>query len=129
MDQNLVDDNFSESGVNEDVPLRNRNNEGEKLYKCNKCKFISSVKSMLRSHLKMHNGEKSHRCNQCDYASSHAGHLKTHLKTHSGEKSNKCNQCDFTSSHAGYLRAHLKIHSGEKPLMSSMKCVWEQQYF
>ena len=112
MDQNLGDDHFS--GVNEDVPLRNTNKEGKKSYDCNKCKYTSSVKSRLRSHLKMHDGEKSYKCNQCDYASFRADHLRTHLKTHSGEKSNKCNQCDFASSQAGNLRTHLRTHSGEK---------------
>ena len=32
MDQNLTDDIFGESGVNEDVPLRNANIEGETSY-------------------------------------------------------------------------------------------------
>ena len=81
MDQDLVDNDFIESGVNEDIPFRNTNDEGEK----------------------------SSKCNQCNYASSHAGHLKTHLKTHTGEKSNKCNQCDYASSQASNLRTHLKL--------------------
>ena len=67
MGQDLVDDDFNESGMNEDVPLRNTNNEEVK----------------------------SNKCNQCNYASSHTGHLRRHLKTHSGEKPHKCNQCDY----------------------------------
>ena len=86
MDQDPMDDDFSECRVNEDVPLRNTNNEGEK----------------------------SNKCNQCDYSSSQAGNLRAHLRTHSGEKSNKCNQCNYTSFRAGDLRTHLKTHSGEK---------------
>ena len=86
MDQNLVDDNFSESVVNEDVPLRSTNNDGENSYKCNKCKYTSSVKNSLRSHLKMHGGK----------------------KLYSGEKSKKCNQCDFASAHATALRRHFE---------------------
>ena len=80
MDQDLIDDNFCESGVNEDVPLRNKN----------------------------HGGEKSNKCNLCNYASSHTGHLRKHLKKHSGEKSNKCNNCDFASSYVSGLRKHLE---------------------
>ena len=96
MDQNLVDDDFSESVVNEDVPLRSTNNDGENSYKCNKCKYTSSVKNSLRSHLKMHDGKKSYsgenskKCSQCDFASAHARALRRHLKVHTGEKSNKC---------------------------------------
>ena len=86
MGQDLIDDDFSESGVNVDVPLRNTNNEVVK----------------------------SNKCNQCNYASSHTGHLKTHLKTHSGEKSNKCNQCDYASYLASDLKRHLLTHSGGK---------------
>ena len=95
MDQNLLDDEFCESGVNVDIPLRKTNNEGEKSNKCNQCEYASSVKSSLRTHLKIHSGEKSNRCNLCNYACSDPSALRTHLKTHSGEKSNKCNQCEF----------------------------------
>ena len=85
MDRDLMDGDFSESGVNVGVPLRNANNEGGK----------------------------PNTCNQCDYASSQAGDLRRHLKTHSGEKSNKCNQCDYASSQAGDLKRHLKTHNVE----------------
>ena len=77
MDQNLIDDDFSERGVNVDNPLRNTNNEKEKSNKCNQCEYASSVKSNFRRHLKTHSGEKSNKCNQCEYASSEAGHLRT----------------------------------------------------
>ena len=88
MDQDLLDDDFSESGFNADIPLRNTNNEGEKSNKCNQCEYASTLKSHLRRHLKTHSGEKSNKCNQCDFASSQSGNLKTHLRTHSGEKLN-----------------------------------------
>ena len=118
MDHNLKDDGFCESGVNEDIPLRNKNNEGEKSNKCNQCEYAPSKKSSFRSHLKIHSGDKSNKCNQCDYACSQAGTLRRHLKTHSGEKPNKCNQCNYASSYAHHLKTHLKTHKGEK----SNKC-------
>ena len=62
MDQDFKDDEFSGSGINVEVPLRNTNN----------------------------GGDKSNKCNQCDFASIQAGNLRRHLKTHSGEKTNKC---------------------------------------
>ena len=73
MDQNLMDN--GEKDVNVDNPLRNTNNKGEKSNKCNQCEYASSVKSSLRTHLKMHSGEKSNKCNQCDYASFQAGNI------------------------------------------------------
>ena len=48
MDQELLHDVFSESGVNEDVPLRNANNEVTKS--------------------KTHGGEKSSKCSQCGFS-------------------------------------------------------------
>ena len=48
MDQNFIDDDFSESGVNVDVPLRNTNNEGEKSNKCNFASF-SFGQAILRN--------------------------------------------------------------------------------
>ena len=104
MDQNLIDDDFSERGVKVDNPLRNTDYDEEKSYKCNQCEYASSVKSSLRRHLKTHSGEKSNKCSQCDYASSDASNLRTHLKIHSGEKPNKCSQCDFASSHIRSLK-------------------------
>ena len=70
MAQNLLDDNFSESGNNVVT-----SNEGEHLNKCNQCQYASSVKSSLRRHLKMHSGEKSNKCNLCDFASSQKSQL------------------------------------------------------
>ena len=112
MDQVLMDDDFSETGVNVGVLLGKKNNEGEKSKKCSQCNYISSRVGSLRTHLKTHSGEKSNKCNQCEFASAQASHLRRHLKTHSGEKSNKCNKCDYASSRAGNLRRHLKMHSG-----------------
>ena len=51
-----------------------------RINKCNQCKYTSSNKGHLRTHLKMHSGEK------CDYASYRASNLMKHLKTNSGEK-------------------------------------------
>ena len=109
MDQNLIDDDFSERGVKVDNPLRNTDYDEEKSYKCNQCEYASSVKSSLRRHLKTHSGEKSNKCSQCDYASSRADALRAHLKTHQ-----KCNQCDYACSDPSSLSQHLTIHSGEK---------------
>ena len=64
MDQNLIDDDFSESGVNEGVPLRNTNNEGENSNKCNQCDYASSDAGNLRAHLKIHSGEKLKCCEE-----------------------------------------------------------------
>ena len=89
MDQNLKADDFSESRVNVDIPLRKTNDKGDESNKCNQCDYISSLKGNLKRHLKAHSGEKSNKCNQCDFASFQAGHLRTHLKAHSGEKSKK----------------------------------------
>ena len=64
MGQDLVDDDFNESGMNEDVPLRNTNNEEVKSNKCNQCNFASSN----TGHLKMLSGEKPvapHHALQC----------------------------------------------------------------
>ena len=52
MDKDLIDDDFSESGVNVDVPLRNTNNDREKSKKCNQCNFASLYAGNLRKHLK-----------------------------------------------------------------------------
>ena len=76
MDQDLIDDDISKSGVNVDVPLRNTNNEGEKSNKCNQCDYASSYPSNLRKHFKTHSVVKSNKCNQCNYASVYASALK-----------------------------------------------------
>ena len=77
MDQDLINDDSSESGVDVDAPLGNQNNEGDK---CSQCNYASFRAGNLRTHLKTHSGEKSNKCNQCDFASSYASNLRTHLK-------------------------------------------------
>ena len=59
MDQDPIDNDFTESGVNEDVPFKNTSNEGVKSNKCNQCNFVSFWEGNLRTHLKMRCGEKS----------------------------------------------------------------------
>ena len=54
----VMDDNFSESGINVNVTLRNTNNEGEKSNKCNQCNYASSQACSLKRHLITHSGEK-----------------------------------------------------------------------
>ena len=66
MDRDLMDGDFSESGVNVGVPLRNANNEGGKPNKCKQCNYASFWAGDLRKHLKTHSGEKS---NNCDFQS------------------------------------------------------------
>ena len=48
MAQSVKDYNFSEIVVNEDIPLRSTNAEGEKSNKCNQCGYEFSVKSSLK---------------------------------------------------------------------------------
>ena len=110
MDQDLMDDELTERGVNPDTK-----NEGEKSKKYNQqCGFAFSQADKLRTHLETHSGEKSNKCNQCNFESCYASALRAHLKIHSGEKSNKCYQCNYASNEAINLRTHLKTHSGEK---------------
>ena len=54
MGQHLINVEFSESGANVDIPLRNTNKEGEKSNKCNQCDYAPSQASNLRTHLKTH---------------------------------------------------------------------------
>ena len=49
MGQDLIDDDFSESGVIEDVSLRNANNEKVKSNKCNQCNYASSQKRQFQN--------------------------------------------------------------------------------
>ena len=77
MDQNCIDDDFSENLVND---------EGEKSNKCNQCDYASSQAGNLGRHLTTHIGEKTNKCKKCEFASSCADVSRAHFKTHSGEK-------------------------------------------
>ena len=51
MDQDLINDDSSENGIDVDVPLENKNDEGEKLNKCNQSDSAFSWAGNLRAHI------------------------------------------------------------------------------
>ena len=106
MNQNRIDDDFSENGFNVDIPLGNTNDEGEK---SNQWDYASSQAVNLGRHLKTHSGEKSNKCNQCDYASFHASDLRRHLKTQTLEKS-QTNATSVTNDHVSSQTSNLRSH-------------------
>ncbi|XP_030635232.1 zinc finger protein 513 [Chanos chanos] len=94
--------------------------EGDKLYCCTECTFITQYPNHLARHMKTHSGEKPYKCPECDYASAHFDNLKRHHRVHTGEKPYKCHLCDYACGNLANLKRHERIHSGAKPFQCSV---------
>ncbi|KAG8232210.1 hypothetical protein J437_LFUL010512 [Ladona fulva] len=87
---------------------------GEKLFKCEQCKYRSWNRSVLKNHILVHSGERPFKCHICEYRSSrHTGERRLRR---TGENRFKCNVCKYSTYAKVYLTRHIRLHSGKSNL-------------
>lgn len=97
--------------------LEHRINE-ERIYKCDKCSYITGNEYFLTKHSIKHKGEvdtlQVYVCKDCEfvtkYKSSFNKHIKRHLNSNEGQVF-KCAKCSYESTHKGFLGRHSQKHS------------------
>ncbi|KAF5294451.1 hypothetical protein FQR65_LT01577 [Abscondita terminalis] len=109
------------------VHTKLKHSKENKLFRCDKCDYKTSIKSNLTTHTKIHSDEKPFKCSLCDFCSKHSYILKIHEMKHSGEKPFTCNKCNFNTYFKSSLRIHQRIHSKEKQFKCKL-CDFSSKY-
>ena len=99
----------------------NRTNCTEKVYRCCKCRHVSTTRPLLVRHLTMQHGvafegEGLHRlyqCGTCPFRSSTMARLAVHRSHHGANKRIACDRCDFRSRSENVMAHHRKLHRAQ----------------
>lgn len=85
-----------------------------KTYACNQCSESFPLKTLLNSHLELHDPTKQHLCPECGKIFRLPSLLKKHLLVHSTDKPFACTQCSNKFKTLGHLKSHSIVHSVER---------------
>ena len=92
-----------------------------KPYKCPKCSYTACRKAYIVSHQRIHSSDRPYKCSKCSYSAKRKFTLLEHQWVHSNDKPHKCSECSFSGSTLKHLVRHQVIHTDEKPHKCS-KC-------
>lgn len=76
------------------------------------CKYTTSKKSQLDSHMRSHAGVRPHICTVCGRRFLEKSHLVRHERIHYNERPFKCDECDYASTRRDKLKEHKTRHHG-----------------
>ncbi|KAL4234325.1 hypothetical protein ACF0H5_005976 [Mactra antiquata] len=89
---------------------------GEVMYKCKECTFISDDKQKVAKHaVSWHVDTKSFTCSHCDYISFDRYDFTAHRLTHRNEHQFKCDECSYSTDFRPNFDRHLSNHKGTFP--------------
>ncbi|XP_072015019.1 uncharacterized protein [Amphiura filiformis] len=95
--------------------LHERSHKSEKNHVCKTCGKSFNHKSNLTEHERIHSDVKPYRCEYCGNSFRFQSNLKSHIKMHLGVKNYDCSYCSKNFRQLGQLTVHVRTHTGEKP--------------
>ncbi|XP_028440169.1 gastrula zinc finger protein 5-1-like isoform X1 [Perca flavescens] len=93
---------------------------GVKPFSCSVCGKSYTLKSSLKSHMRLHSEGKVFTCSICRTSFCETGSLISHMRIHTGEKPFSCSVCGIRFAQKGNLKQHLTVHTGEKSFSCSV---------
>ncbi|KAJ8957887.1 hypothetical protein NQ318_001883 [Aromia moschata] len=92
-----------------------QNSNGEKMYKCNKCIYITMKGHHIRRHQLTHldvSQRQIYKCPLCSLQMCRKYSMKRHMMTHElSRKIYKCDLCEFTTRNKCSLKGHMLRHT------------------
>jgi len=85
---------------------KKRHHEEKKWYFCQTCDYKGSKRD-LRVHTESKHGSKLFKCDKCDYVSRRDVYLKTHVIDQHGTDIFNCDLCDYSWHSKGTLKKHI----------------------
>lgn len=94
--------------------------DGNTMYKCNSCDYVSNLRASIKMHLSVHTGELAHCCHLCGKTFRLATTLKFHIDaTHKRIEAYQCDICQQRFTRPSVLNDHRKTHFEEKAYVCS----------
>ncbi|XP_060523178.1 uncharacterized protein LOC132700077 [Cylas formicarius] len=82
----------------------------EKVYKCDKCYYITSIKD----HMQLHDQSKGkiyrYKCEYCSLTCKKRTHLVSHMLVHEGSYKFECSECHYKAKRKSHLVTHMLQH-------------------
>ena len=96
--------------------LQETGENGEPLYKCKECQFVSDDKQKVAKHaLSWHLDTKSFKCAHCDFVSFEKSEFMSHRFGHRDQNRFKCDECSYSCNFRGNFERHLQNHQINYP--------------
>ena len=83
---------------------------GSKLFKCDKCEYVSRIDVYLKRHVKGQHGTDMFNCVLCDYSCHSKSQLQHHIKSVHSNTSYQCTKCDRVTKSKDSLSHHMRTH-------------------
>ncbi|XP_060087153.1 zinc finger protein 184-like [Heteronotia binoei] len=96
-----------------------------KIYKCEKCSYLTVKKENLKVHFRIHTGERPYKCRHCGHTFRTSSHLKKHLTVHLRLQ---CDKCEFSTLDERALRKHTQTHKKKKRLADQERSTYKKVY-